>query len=238
MNRTNNEQHPTLPQRHATAAVFAWATLLIVAGLGMGCSTARDPLPDITAPPSMETVRLPEAGSDPYMQQVRQLAHPDFEVRTRAAGELVAAGDAALPALGRAGDLEVPVAGGLKVSATRSVVQSIVEQAGDERLDEHLGSPWANVRRAAAAEIGGRDQWASIPRLIERLDDRDAEVRAASAASLRRLTNQWFGYRAMAAVGTRRSAADRWRRWWTLEGRAQRAGPGPQMPLADARQGR
>ena len=199
--------------RHA--AVVGVLCLLVLAA---GCTNRGVQDGDVLKQPSMASVELPPAGSDPYMQQVRALAHPDFETRTRAARALVAAGPAALPALGRAGDLEVPVAGGLKVSATESVVESILANADDPRLDEHLGSPWANVRRAAAVEVGERDRWDSIPRLIARLDDPDREVRAASAASLRRLTNQWFGYRAAASLGSRRSAADRWRQWWQVQG--------------------
>jgi len=209
--------------------------LLLVLALGAGCSSSPGNDAAITEQPSMAEVQLPEAGSDPYMQQVRALAHADFEVRTRAARTLVAAGPEALPALGRAGDLQVPVPGGLKVSATQSVVRAIVAEADVKRLDEHLGSPWPIVRQAAASEIGERDQWGSIPRLIERLDDGEREVRAASAASLRRLTNQWFGYRASASVGRRRTAADRWRQWWTLEGRVLRRDDGTTPAIADRR---
>ena len=216
MYRTKTKQRLCLPRRHAVVA-----GLLLALGVVSGC-TSRDSIGHgITREPSMAKVDLPARGTDPYMDQVRALANPDFETRTRAARALVEAGPAALPALGRAGDLPVPVPGGMTVSATEGVVKAIVADADEQRLDEHLGSPWANVRRAAATEVGTRDRWASIPRLIERLDDRDREVRAASAASLRRLTNQWFGYHASASVGSRRSAADRWRQWWQVQpGRA------------------
>jgi HEAT repeat protein len=75
------------------------------------------------------------------------------------------------------------------------------------------------VRRAAAEELGRRETWAAIPGLIERLDDSDVDVRAASAVSLRRLTNNFLGYQADASLGSRRGAADRWRAWWAEEGR-------------------
>lgn len=228
MHRTNTKHRPTLPKRHAALLGLALAAILAT-----GCANTSLREDAITAQPSLATVRLPAAGSDPHMQHVRALADGDFEVRTRAARALVEAGPAALPALGRAGDLAVPVPGGLRVSATDSVVRAIVAQADGPGLDEHLGSPWPNVRRAAAAEVGERDRWDSIPRLIARLDDRDREVRATAAASLRRLTNQWFGYRASASVGSRRNAADRWRRWWQVHESDDRR-PGDGAPPAIA----
>jgi hypothetical protein len=178
--------------------------------------------PDVTDAGPARPLPPLAAGADPLTRAVRDLASPDFEVRTRAARTLVAAGDRSLPALGRAGELPVPVAGGLEVSATRSVVEAVLAEGPVERAEEHLGSPWSNVRRAAAEELGRRGHWDAIPRLIERLDDPDADVRAASAESLRRLTNQFLGYRATASLGRRRDAADRWRAWWSREGRLAR----------------
>lgn len=228
MDRTNTKHRWTLPRRHAVFGVAAVCALLLV-----GCAGRSASERGITKQPSMAGVRLPPVGDDPYMRDVRALADPDFAVRTRASRALVAAGSDALPALGRAGDLPVPVAGGLEVSATRHVVAAIVADAEDRRLDEHLGSPWPTVRRAAAVEVGRRDRWDGIPRLIERLDDPDREVRAASAVSLRRLTNQWFGFRASAAVGHRRSAADRWRHWWDVQGGTRPAEERSPAALAD-----
>ncbi len=232
MHRTKTEHRPSLPVRHA--AVAGALCLLLLA---CGCTNRESIGHGITRQPSTARVALPPQGTDPYMVHVRALADADFETRTRAARALVEAGPDALPALGRAGDLRVPVPGGMTVSATESVVETIVADADDRRLDEHLGSPWANVRRAAAAEVGTRDRWGSIPRLIERLDDSDREVRAASAASLRRLTNQWLGYRASASLGSRRTAADRWRQWWQVQSgtRALEGAPVPAMANAPRR---
>ena len=161
------------------------------------------------------------AAPDAYAATVRTLASADFETRSRAARQLVAAGDAGLPALGRAGDMPVGVGGGVQVSATKAVVRAVLAKTGDDALVEHLGSPWGNVRREAATELGRRDRWAAVPRLIDHLEDADADVRAASAAALRRVTNNFFGYRAQAAVAHRRAGADRWRAWWSMEGRAR-----------------
>ncbi len=195
-----------------------------------GCASEERKLPDLSAPTAAD-MPVPRVADDVHGRAVRQLASHEFEVRTRAARDLVRAGDAAVPALGRAGDLSVPVAGGMRVSATRSVLLSILRDSDDPALERHLGSPWPNVRRAAAEEIGRRERWDSIPRLIERLDDADLEVRAASAVSLRRVTNQFLDYGPDDSLGDRREAADRWRTWWSDDGQArmrtQEPGSGP-----------
>ena len=158
-----------------------------------------------------------------YGEVVRLLTSRDFVTRARANRTLVDAGAAALPALGRAGDLPVPVSGGLRVSATRAVIETIAADMPRDGLEQALSAPWPNVRRAAAGELGRRDRWGAIPALIASLEDADPGVRAAAAAALRRLTNNFFGFRAEARVPTRRAATGRWRTWWSLEGRARAA---------------
>lgn len=192
------------------------ATPVVEAGSQRGTSAGALPSGRIAAAACTEASR-----GDGFDQTVRLLASPDFETRSHAARRLVAAGDAALPALGRAGDLPVRVDGGLQVSATRPVVRSLLGESGDPDLLDHLASPWPTVRREAAVELGRRDRWSAVPRLIDHLDDGDAEVRAASAEALRRVTNHFFGYRAEATVAHRRRTADRWRTWWSVQGRSQ-----------------
>jgi HEAT repeat protein len=168
---------------------------------------------------------------------VRALADADFAGRARAARTLIAAGSDALPALGRAGAMPVHSAGGVTTSGTAAVVAAVLEAVPVEAVAEALGAPWSNVRRGAALELGKRDRWGAIPRLIDRLDDPVAGVRAASAAALRRLTNNFFGYRALARRADRRVAGDRWRTWWSLEGRtrAREREDGPQARAAAGR---
>jgi len=156
---------------------------------------------------------------------VQRLASENFTTRAHAAQVLIAAGDDALPALGRAGDMPVRVNGGVQVSATGSVVRAILGRSSDDVLIEHLGSPWPNIRRDAAAELGLRDRWSAVPRLIDHLEDADEEVRAASASALRRVTNNFFGYRALASAKRRHATADRWRTWWSQEGRMRAGEP-------------
>jgi len=239
----------------------ATGAFLLLAALAVPPGCARSPraaspaptgaLPTINQPaagrlPESQPIRSFEAaraaGRSPPEQVVRALAARDFKTRAQAARVLLQAGEAALPALGRAGELTVHVGGGVAVSATRPVIRSVLKHTSDERLPGHLESPFANVRRAAAAELGRRDRWDAVPALIGQLDDSDAGVRLAAAASLRRITNNFFGYRARAARCRRLATTQRWRTWWSLEGRAQaraQRGGGPlvsaQVPPAPRR---
>lgn len=198
---------------------------------------------DLAAAARPSPARLTPAGqasrpqAAPGTHPVRQLASESFQTRALAAQALIAEGDRALPALGRAGDMPVRVNGGLQVSATRSVVRAILGQSADEVLIEHLGSPWPNIRREAAAELGQRDRWSAVPRLIDHLEDTDVEVRSASASALRRVTNNFFGYRALASARRRRLSADRWRSWWSQEGSVRAGGPrlGARLEVPPAR---
>ncbi len=213
-------RRPARPSPGRRTGVRTVGPALLLLALLAGCAT-KEAAPLDLAPPKAADMPRPNVGDDVHATSIRGLTDPNFDTRTRAARDLVAAGDAAVPALGRAGDLLVPVAGGMHVSATRSVLQSILDSSPDDGLERHLGSPWPNVRRTAAESLGRRDRWSAIPRLIERLEDPDADVRAASAASLRRLTNTFLGYRAQASLGGRRDGADRWRTWWSQEGRSR-----------------
>ena len=75
------------------------------------------------------------------------------------------------------------------------------------------------IRRAAADALGARGRMGAVPALITATEDRDVSVRAAAAASLRRLTHRSFGFRAEAPPALRAAATERWRTWWAVEGR-------------------
>jgi hypothetical protein len=208
----------------SAAVGLAWLAASLSA-----CRTSRVPTADVAVTPRVEREHADRADAD-----VRRLASADFGTRARATRRLVAGGEASLPALGRAGDLPVSVAGGMRVSATRAVVETILADLPRDAVDRALAAPWPNVRRAAAAEHGRRDKWSAIPQLMASLDDDDPEVRRAAAAALRRMTNHFFGFRAEARAGHRRAATDRWRTWWSREGRA-RAEERERGPSADLR---
>lgn len=62
----------------------------------------------------------------------------------------------------------------------------------------------------AAAEAGDA---ASIPQLVDRLDDEDESVRFFAIAALARLTGQRFDYRAFDPPTARRASVARWREY-------------------------
>jgi hypothetical protein len=160
---------------------------------------------------------------DAAARDVDALGHPDFVTRSRASERLVARGPGSFDALGAAGERTAAAPGGARVAVTEPVLEAILAKEPDARLPAHLDSPWPGVRRAAAEELGRRGGWSVIPRLIDRLEDPSAEVRGAAASSLRRLTNEYFGFRSDAGPSERAALAHRWRAWWSLEGRVRAA---------------
>ena len=149
------------------------------------------------------------------------LRSSDFVERSRASERLVAAGEHAVSALGAAGEGTVRVLGTQQVGTTAPVLRSILGDLDEERVVLHLDSPWSVVRRETASELGRRGRWSAVPYLIPHMDDDDPQVRAASASSLRRLTNRFFGFDADASLHARRRATERWREWWSIEGRVR-----------------
>ena len=203
---------------------FFGLVVLVASLLSGGCRASR--------PVAVERERLlaPKASRtalDPNVSaEVDALASSDFAIRSHAAEALVARGEAALEALGAAGDLPVEVPGKIMVSATRPVIAEILVSASADRVAHtHLASADAVVRRGAADELGRRGGWGPVPELIERLDDDDASVRAAVVASLRRLTNHVYDVAASDRPSDLTAAAARWREWWTREGRRAAADP-------------
>lgn len=190
--------------------------LLLMGALSLMMAGCASPRPG--AAPVPDVVSVAAGVPDPLQRDVVLLSSTDFAVRSHAAERLVAAGEAALPALGAAGSGMVRVHDAEEVSTTRPVLRSILGDVTQERLYAHLGSTWPVVRCQAAEEIGRRGRWSAVPRLIERVHDEDVDVRAACASSLRRLTNRFFGFDAKARVSARRCAAGRWHEWWAVEG--------------------
>lgn len=177
--------------------------------------------------PCSDVNTLARQAPDALHQDVVYLKSDDFVVRARAAERLVAAGEMAVPALGEAGEGLVEVHATARVSTTRPVLGSIMAGLPSARLERHLCAPWPVVRRVAAEELGRRDGWSCVRGLIDRMSDPDPMVRAASASSLRRLTNRFFGFDARANLRAREGATRRWEEWWTVEGRVRAAEEGP-----------
>lgn len=180
--------------------------------------------------PLAEQRRLPSPGAaraparmealdpaSPWSGYVARLTHPDFAVRSEAAGRLTEGGELALDALGAAHPQPVAVAGGMEVSSTSPVLEAIMARADVPALARHLDHRAPGVRQTAAEALGHRQDLEATPHLIARLGDTDLRVRAAAAASLRRLTNRFFGFSAGADPRARNLAAARWSSWWREE---------------------
>ena len=202
---------------------FANKWVLVLSGSALagvaGCRMDPPPRPTVavSAAPRISPEVDPEAA-----RAVAALASNDFSERSRAADALMDMGDAALPALGEAGELVVSAHGRVPVSATNPVVAAILSTVGEERLvGVHLSSPAPTLRRAAAFEIGRRGLSSGAPALIDHLDDADPRVRSAAIASLRRLADRRGDGVAAVAVSSPmpgpRDAAG-WRIWWGREG--------------------
>lgn len=153
------------------------------------------------------------ASADP---RIAALYAADFTVRARAGERLVAEGEAALDLLGRAADAERGTPGPSRVAP---VLAAVLAEVPVERLQQtYLAAREPAVRAATATELGRRDVWASVPALIDRVEDADGRVRAASVAALRRLTNRLYDVDLGMGAAAAAQVAARERTWWRLEG--------------------
>ena len=121
---------------------------------------------------------------------------------------LVSLGEPAIPYLGFAAgqdglDDRIPI-----------TLRAILQTLGARRLAPYLGSPYAEVRAAAATTVGERRFTELAPALTDLLEDADLGVRRAGVAALRRITNRFHGYRPDASAEDRAAAVAKWRRMW------------------------
>lgn len=85
----------------------------------------------------------------------------------------------------------------------------------DPRRDLHDPSP---ARRTQAVLMVAQERReASVPALIEMLDDEDPAVRLAAAETLTRLTGRATDYRPWDDATRRRAAVLDWRAWWASQ---------------------
>ena len=85
--------------------------------------------------------------------------------------------------------------------------------AGVSAVAPHPQSAAVEDRIAGIRLTVARNDHASIPHLVDRLDDEDVAVRLAAILALERLTDHRFGYRYGASVEDRAWATARWRRF-------------------------
>ena len=88
------------------------------------------------------------------------------------------------------------------------------------------------VRLAAITRAGNTCDEKSIPYLVERLTDSEADVRLFAIVALRKTTGETFGYRHYGSRRSRDEAVAKWRQW--IEQR-QKASTQPTQPSQPAR---
>lgn len=197
-------------------ALAATAALVALGGAGLlltGCQGQR------AVAPSAPLAGAPSAA--PGDGDVALLRDPDFAQRAAATDRLVAAGTAALPALGARGDQPAPGLDGRPESTTGPVIAAILARPTDDEVARLLDAPHAVLRREAAHELGRRGAWTPIPQLIERLEDPAPAVQEAAHEALRRITGEVLATGSGRPGALSASLAERWRTWWREAGRAR-----------------
>ncbi|MGB2824240.1 MAG: HEAT repeat domain-containing protein [Phycisphaerae bacterium] len=91
---------------------------------------------------------------------------------------------------------------------------------GDSRreLYRRFQSEDPSVRMKAALQAGREKDTKSVPYLVDRLTDSEAEIRFVAVIALERITGTTRGYRYYEPPPKRDEAVQRWRSW--LDGRA------------------
>ncbi len=93
----------------------------------------------------------------------------------------------------------------------------LIDAYGCARVDRSshsaMQSPIMGDRVSAVRAAAERGDRASVPHLVDRLDDEDAVVRFAAVVALERITGTRLGYRYGAPADERAAAVERWRRY-------------------------
>ena len=105
----------------------------------------------------------------------------------------------------------------VRASAATALAEALGETA-DEDLQPLLRDKSETVCMAAAramANYGSRD---ALPTMVALLDGEDVEVRTQASATLRSLTDQFFGYAAYDGADKRQKAIAAWQTWIEADG--------------------
>jgi hypothetical protein len=165
----------------------------------------------------VEQVKFPDGLSRPdpgretdIVSAVDDLGSEDFGHRTRGSRALVAYGEASVPYLGNriTAVTDKPDPG----CAHCLLVYRIVRKLPEQRIAEHLRSPYSIVRIAASESAADRNLESLTPNLALMLDDPVLEVRSSAVTALRRITKDFLGYRPADSARKREDAAAAWRR--------------------------
>ena len=200
-------------------------------GGGSGGGKAALPL-EQPGPPWLAEVKIPAHLRRPPRREeiavaadLDQLLTGDFSVYPLAARRLRTRGEIVIPYLGYAAENDVvarpaskdgevddpPTTEAMRIPiALKPILMEIPA--------EHVGlcfvSPYVTVRVGGAAAAGERHLTKLAPHLVTLLDDPRLEVRHASITALRRISNEFFGYRPDVSASRRRAATAKWRALW------------------------
>jgi hypothetical protein len=192
-------------------ALLGCATLPSQRGRGAGGAGAVEPVDtawvaEVAVPRHL--VRPEPAVEEAIARAIHALGAPDFGDFSAAAKALVALGEPAIPYLGFAAGQDGPDE---RIPIT---LRAILKNLPAQHVAPYLGSPYAEVRSAAATTAGERRLTELAPALTDLLEDADLDVRRASVAALRRITNRFHGFRPDAPAEDRAAAVAKWRRMW------------------------
>jgi hypothetical protein len=156
--------------------------------------------------------RPPRAAETAIGEDVHALLYGDFSVYPTAARRLVKRGEVVVPYLGFMGVQELPAQA--RTTRISIVLKPLLLGAPPEHVGGHLHSPYRDVRVAAAVAVGERRISEHATVLVDLLDDPEVEVRRAAVTALRRISNEFFGYRADDSDPRRAGPAAKWRALW------------------------
>jgi len=204
----------------ARVAALALVAVASCAGLPSGDRDGKraPPIGEVE-PPWPARVRIPSPLERPtrvaendIADDVHALLHGPFTVYPTAARRLVKRGEIVVPYLGYVGEQQLPE----RARTTRIpiVLKPLLLAAPPEMVGVYLVSPYSEVRAAAAVAVGERRLTDHAKRLVELLDDPKVEVRRAAVTALRRISNEFFGYRAEDSAGRRAAPTAKWRALW------------------------
>lgn len=168
---------------------------------------------------------LDAAGKALLADALTRLENPDeFAAYAHALREIVEMGPRVVPWLGwyadhRPARNETPDtperARARETSAL--LIETVLGGLESASLLGYLASEHASVAVAATVVLGERADREALPALVELLADDREPVRRAAIASLRRITNEFHGYRPDAPAGQRARAIERWRQFLEQE---------------------
>ena len=204
----------------APAAFLALVAVAACAGLPRGDRDGRPPPPrGVVVPPWLVRVRIPGHLERPTREvetEIAEDAHAllrgDFTVYPTAARRLVKRGEIVVPYLGFMGEQQLPEHA--RTTRIPIVLKPLLLEAPPDHIGVYLVSPYRDARAAAAVAVGERRITDHATMLVDLLDDPEVDVRRSAVTALRRISNEFFGYRAEDSAPRRARPTAKWRTLW------------------------